>query len=288
MAYPMIENNLSNILMIDGRLVSSNSETAMEYFEPCYDTIYYETVRIYKGVLLFLEDHLDRLSNSVKASEGFYVDTKYLRFALLNYLNALALGEYEGNMRVVITREHTLFHICEANIPSKEVFEKGIATNILQWERVAPHVKIFRTEYKDAVAKKFTEATPYGMPYEVLLENKQGEITEGSKSNFFAIVDGEIYSAPNDLILIGITRKYVLEALQKAGLELRYKTFSLKQLMDPEHKVAVFVSSTPFDILPISSINEVQFDSVNDELVIKIQQMYKEIVENYYEQHKND
>lgn len=288
MAYPMIENNISNIIMVDGRLVNSNSDTAWEFFEPCYDIIYYETVRIYKGVLLFLEDHLDRLSDSVKASEGFYVDTKYLRFALLNYLNALMLGEYDGNMRIVITRDHTVFHICEANIPTKEVFEKGIATNVLQWERVAPHVKVFRTEYKDAVAAKFKEETPYGMPYEVLLENKQGEITEGSKSNFFTIVDGCIYSAPNDLILIGITRKYVLDALKKAGLELRYKTFSLSQLADPAHKVALFVSSTPFDILPITSVNEFKFDSVNDELVIRIQKMYKEIVDKYYEDHKND
>ncbi len=288
MAYPMIENNLSNIIMVDGRLLNSNSDVAREFFEPCYDTVYYETVRIYKGVLLFLEDHLDRLSKSVKASEGFYVDTKYLRFALLNYLNALSLGEYEGNMRIVITREHNVFHICEANIPTEEVFKNGIATNILQWERVAPHVKTFRTEYKDAVASKFKEETPFGMPYEVLLENKQGEITEGSKSNFFAIVDGEIYSAPNDLILIGITRKYVLEALQKAGLQLRYKTFGMRTFTDPAHKVALFVSSTPFDILPISSVDGYKFDSVNDELVIKIQKMYKEIVDKYYEEHKND
>ena len=288
MAYPMIENNISNVLLIDGKLVSSNSEQAREFFEPCYDIIYYETVRIYKGVLLFLEDHLERLTASVKASEGFYVDTKFIKFALINYLDALALGEYDGNMRIVITRDHTVFHICEANIPTEDKFKTGIATNILQWERVAPHVKVFRSEYKEAVAQKFSEDTPYGKPYEVLLENKQGEITEGSKSNFFAIVDGEIYSAPNDLILIGITRKYVLEALKKSGLILRYGTFDMKKLTDPSHKVALFVSSTPFDILPISSVNEYKFDSANDELVLRIMKMYKEIVDSYYEEHKND
>ena len=288
MAYPMIENNISNVLLIDGKLVSSNSEQAMEFFEPCYDIIYYETVRIYKGVLLFLEDHLERLTASVKASEGFYVDTKFIKFALINYLDALALGEYDGNMRIVITRDHTVFHICEANIPTEDLFKTGIATNILQWERVAPHVKVFRSEYKEAVAQKFSEDTPYGKPYEVLLENKRGELTEGSKSNFFAIVDGEIYSAPNDLILIGITRKYVLDALKKAGLTLRFATFNMQKLTDPSHKVALFVSSTPFDILPIASVNEYKFDSANDELVLRIMKMYKEIVDSYYEEHKND
>ena len=288
MAYPMIECNLSDILMIDGRLISSNSADAAEFFEPCYDTICYETVRIYKGVLLFLEDHLERLSKSAKASEAFYVDTKYIKFALLNYMNALGLGEYNGNMRIVLTRDHTVFHLCEAHIPTKEIFEKGIATNILDWERVAPQVKIFRGEYKEAVAKKFAEPTPFGLPYEVLLANKLGYITEGSKSNFFAVVDGEIYSAPNDLILIGITRKYLMESLKKLGLELKYRMFTMEDLCNPEHDVALFVSSTPFDILPISSVDGHQFNSVNNELVIKVQQMYQSIVDNYYNEHKDD
>ncbi len=288
MAYPMIECNLSDILMIDGRLISKNSPDAAEYFEPCYDMIYYETVRIYKGVLLFLEDHLDRLSRSVKSAEAFYVDTKYIKFALLNYLNALDLGEYNGNMRIILTRDHTVFHLCEANIPTKEIFEKGIATNILDWERVAPHVKVFRGEYKEAVAKKFAEPTPFGLPYEVLLANKHGDITEGSKSNFFAVVDGQIYSAPNDFILIGITRKYLLEALKSVGVELKFKMFTFEQLCDPSHDVALFVSSTPFDILPISSVNDHKFDSVNNELVIKIQKMYQSIVDAYYNEHKDD
>ncbi len=286
MAYPLIECPLFNTFWVDGNLMDRNSDEVKIYFEPTDEMTYYETVRIYRGVLLFLEDHLTRLNKSVQGVEAFDVDLDYIKRTLVDYLNGLNLGEYNGNMRIILTKTHLIYHICEANIPSKEVFAKGIATNILKWERLDPNIKVFRGDYKKAVAEKFALETPFGMPYEVLLENNEGKLTEGSKSNFFAIVDGVVYTPADDVILIGITRKYVLEALMRACLELKVGTFSLDELSSSEHDVALFVSSTPFDILPISSVNDIEFASVTNECLIRIQDMYRQNVEDYYSSHK--
>ncbi len=283
MAYQLIENNQSDVLFVDGMLIPANAPEAAELFLPCYDTVYYETVRVYKGVLLFLEDHLARLEKSVRGGERFPVDITFIKYSLENYLGYLKLGEYHGNMRIVLTRDHIIYHLCDASIPTPDKFEQGIVTNILDWERKAPNIKVFRGDYKEAVAQKFTEDTPFGKPYEVLLRNKFGKLTEGSKSNFFAIVKGEVYSATNDVILIGITRQYVLQALKEAGKTLRYRVFSLEEL--ERENAALFVSSTPFDILPISSVDGVKFDSVNNEVLQSISARYKEIVEDYYKKH---
>lgn len=287
MAYPLIECPLFDTFWVDGKLMNRNSDEVKPYFEPTEEMTYYETVRIYKGVLLFLEDHLARLNRSVQGVEAFDVDLSYIESTLINYLNELGLGEYHGNMRIILTKSHLIYHICEANIPTKEIFDKGIATNILKWERLDPNIKVFRGDYKKAVAQKFALETPFGMPYEVLLENNEGKITEGSKSNFFAIVDNTVYTPPDDVILIGITRKYVLNALDAAGLELKVDTFTLDELSSKDHDVALFVSSTPFDILPISSVNDVKFNSVSNKALIRIQEMYKKNVEDYYSSHKN-
>ena len=283
MAYQLIENNQSAVLFVDGMLIPANAQEAAEFFLPCYDTVYYETVRIYKGVLLFLEDHLERLEKSVRGGERFPIDITFIKYSLENYLGYLNIGEYNGNMRIVLTRNHIIYHVCDASIPTQDKFENGIATNILDWERKAPNIKVFRGDYKDAVAQKFTETTPFGAPYEVLLRNWFGKITEGSKSNFFAIVKGEVYSATNDVILIGITRQYVLKALKDAGKNLRYRVFSLEEL--ERENAALFVSSTPFDILPVSSVEGVKFDSVNNEILQNLSASYKDIVEDYYKNH---
>lgn len=286
MAYPLIESPLFDTFWVDGSLMNCNSDEVKPFYQPTEDMTYYETVRIYKGVMLFLEDHLNRLNRSVQGAEAFDVDLKYIETTLIEYLNSLGLGEYHGNMRIILTKSHLIYHICEAHIPTAEVFANGIATNILKWERLDPNIKVFRGDYKNAVAEKFAVETPFGLPYEVLLENNDGKLTEGSKSNFFAIVDGICYSPADDVILIGITRKHVLNALKASGLELKIGTFSLDELSSKEHEVALFVSSTPFDILPISSVNDIKFNSVNNGLLINLQTAYKNIVEDYYNLHK--
>ena len=98
-------------------------------------------------------------------------------------------------------------------------------------------------------------------------------------SNLFVIRDGKVYSAPDNKILIGITRKRVMEALKRSGLELQIGTFKPEEL-DPA-KDAVFVSSTPFDILPVRYMDGYEFRSSDNEVLKMISKMYKEYTSEY-------
>lgn len=285
MAYPMLESALFDKYYYDGQLIDASSDVAKTLRNATDEVTYYETIRILHGCLLFLEDHMYRLLKSISGIEAFDIDIDFISKELRSYLSSLNLGDYEGNMRVVLTKSHTLFHICEANIPSKDIREAGICTNLLKWERVAPNIKVFRGDYKQAVADAFLVSTPYGMPYEVLLEDNSDKIYEGSKSNFFVIYGDKVYSAPDEKILIGITRRRVLDSLKKAGLKLEIGTFSLEQLIKMGEDVALFVSSTPFDILPISSINDIKFNSVNNKNLQEISRIYAENVDEYISKH---
>lgn len=285
MAYPMLESALFDKYYYDGQLIDASSDVAKTLRNATDEVTYYETIRILHGCLLFLEDHMDRLLKSISGIEAFDIDIDFISKELRSYLSSLNLGDYEGNMRVVLTKSHTLFHICEANIPNKDIREAGICTNLLKWERVAPNIKVFRGDYKQAVADAFLVSTPYGMPYEVLLEDNSDKIYEGSKSNFFVIYGDKVYSAPDEKILIGITRRRVLDSLKKAGLTLEIGTFSLEQLIKMGEDVALFVSSTPFDILPISSINDFKFNSVNNKNLQEISRIYAENVDEYISKH---
>ena len=78
---------------------------------------------------------------------------------------------------------------------------------------------------------------------------------------------------------IGITRKRVMEALKRSGLELQIGTFAPEEL-DPETD-AVFVSSTPFDILPVRFIDKYEFRSSKNEVLNMISKMYQEYTSEY-------
>lgn len=280
MAYPLLESPLGAKYYYNGEYIDSVSEKAEALKNPTDEVTYYETIRIKDGVLLFLEDHLNRLKKSVQGIENFDVDLKKIEDDSYDFMKNCAPDCLEGNLRVVLTKSQLLIHICEAFIPVASCFENGVNSMILKWERVAPNIKVFRGDYKTAVADVFASTNEYGHPYEVLLTDNEDRLYEGSKSNLFVIVGNDVYSAADDKILLGITRNRVLSSLEKAGGNLKIGTFTLDEIKNRED-VAVFVSSTPFDILPIAHIDGIDFDSANNPLLKKISSEYLATTDEY-------
>ncbi len=277
MAYPLMEHLTGNGFLYCGKYYRVSSELTESLQRPVDIKTYYETVRVKDGVLLFVEDHLARLVKSVKGLENFPVDTAGILSEAYSLIDMD--GVTDGSIRIVLTKESLLIHQADITLPSEELFEQGINTSLLNWERQTPNLKIFRGDYKTRVNEKFREANSHGLPFELVLSDNDGRLYEGSMSNLFIIRDGQVYSAPDEKILIGITRKRVMEALKRSGLELQIGMFRPDEL-DPA-KDAVFVSSTPFDILPVRYIDDYEFRSSDNEILKMISKMYREYTSEY-------
>ena len=180
-------------------------------------------------------------------------------------------------------KDHLLIHLVDVNVPDRSMFENGINTSLLKWERQTPNLKIFRGDYKNTVNEKFKTENAHGKPFELVLSDNEDRLYEGSMSNLFVIMDGKVYSAPDDKILIGITRRRVIEALKRSGLELTTGMFTMDELV--KGNAAIFVSSTHFDILPVTYIDDHTFDSVNDPLLNMISEAYAGYTEEYIASH---
>ena len=282
MAYPLMEHPSGDEFFFDGAFYNVCSDKAEELKKPTDDRTYYETVRIKRGVLLFLEDHMARLTKSVAGLENFPIDTKDISDKAYSYLRKIGFKS-DGNIRIVLTRSHLLIHLVDVNVPTASMFENGINTSLFQWERQTPNLKIFRGDYKTAVNAKFQTENSHGKPFELVLSDNSGKLYEGSMSNLFVIMDGKVYSAPDDKILIGITRRRVIEALKRSGLELHEGMFTMDELVNGN--AAIFVSSTPFDILPVTYIDDRTFDSVNNPILGMISRAYAGYTEEYIASH---
>ena len=77
-----------------------------------------------------------------------------------------------------------------------------------------------------------------------------------------------------------------MEALKRSGLELQTGTFAPEEL-DPDND-AVFVSSTPFDILPVRFIDEYEFRSSENDVLNMISKMYQEYTSEYIDARKRE
>ena len=283
MAYPLMEHLTGKGFLYCGKYYRVSSELTESLQKPVDCRIYYETIRVKDSVLLFVEDHLARLVKSVKGLENFPVDTAKIlaeAYSLIDMDNIT-----DGSIRIVLTNEVLLIHEADITLPGPELFENGINTSILNWERKTPNLKIFRGDYKTTVNQKFKEENGHGLPFELVLTDNEGKLYEGSMSNLFVIRDDKVYSAPDEKILIGITRKRVMEALKRSGLELQIGTFRPEEL-DPAND-AVFVSSTPFDILPVRFIDNYEFKSSRNEVLQMISKMYQEYTSEYITAAKN-
>ena len=113
--------------------------------------------------------------------------------------------------------------------------------------------------------------------YDVLLINKKGLITEGSRSNFFLVKGEKIYSAKGNLILPGITRKYVISAANNLNIEIVEKELKLMEIKDYE---AAFLSGTSPKVLPVKKIDNCHFKT-NHPVLRMIREEFDEIYNSY-------
>jgi branched-chain amino acid aminotransferase len=163
--------------------------------------IVYEVIRIIDGVPLFYEDHYSRLTNSLKTL-GSHLETgeKLLKEQVTRL--AAANGETNCNVKITIYDEAGMqkyrLYISKSYYPSKEEVEQGVKTGLFHWERKNPNVKVIDQTYKEEAARLISEN---GL-FEVLLVDKYGKLTEGSKSNVFFVKGDKIFTAPSESELI--------------------------------------------------------------------------------------
>ncbi|TWP35857.1 aminotransferase class IV [Leekyejoonella antrihumi] len=89
---------------------------------------------------------------------------------------------------------------------------------------------------------------------EAILANTRGELCEGTGSNIFVVVDGEILTPPVESgLLPGITRGVVLEACAQAGIPIREVTLPLDVLNTAEE---VFITSSTRDVQAVHAVGD--------------------------------
>jgi branched-chain amino acid aminotransferase len=223
-------------------------------FRPNTGIEIYEVIRVQKGVPLFAEDHMNRFFHSAWLCHlEIPVDETEIR----SYLRQLISinGVEEGNIRFSYCfRPKGIFHayFIPHHYPDPEMILKGVECGLYSAERHDPNAKVVQTALRDA-ADAMIRGKGY---YEILLINRNGEITEGSRSNLFFQVNGALHTAPSEEVLPGITRQKVLELATQGGFDVIMKNLPVRELSSAD---GVFLTGTSPKILPVRKIEEQMF-----------------------------
>jgi branched-chain amino acid aminotransferase len=157
--------------------------------------------------------------------------------------------------------------------PSQELFEQGISCGLFFSEREHPEAKIANTQIRNKANELIKEKNFF----EVLLVNHFGEITEGSRSNVFFILDKKLVTAPNHIVLPGIARKKTLQAAQSLNIPVEFTALPYEKLKDVD---AAFITGTSPRILPIKNADSFNL-KVDHSIIQQLTNGFFELVESY-------
>ncbi len=241
----------------------------------------YEVVRVKDGVALFLSEHFERLSDSMKHSNADPV-WSYTEFKG-NIDELIRVNKKtEGNIKIVVfpdgQRSTYVFAFIPHSYPSPEMYQAGVKVGLLNAERENPNAKIIQTKLRDRANQIIIE----NQFYEVLLVNQEGTITEGSRSNVFFLKGDVFYTAPESKVLAGITRSKVIECIREMGFTLVEESVTAEAVPNFD---AVFLTGTSPKVLPVSHIGGHSFAVKYPQLEM-LMSRYDQMVENYILQAK--
>lgn len=238
----------------------------------------YEVIRYVDGIPLFWEEHIERLNASLSAYlEDFPIDSD----ALKEECSVLIKKCKKNNCNIQIVfyihldrNVDKVVYVKKHFYPTTEMYENGVAAGVVHINRDNPSVKNWIPSYKSAVQDVMKDN------FEVLLANDQDEILEGSRSNFFYVKDGLVYTCPQHLVLNGITRINVLRAIEKCGLDIVEKSLNVNELANID---GAFLSGTSLNVLPIRCIDDNCYIEQGNkpEIITKIMNSFDKIVEDY-------
>ncbi len=241
-----------------------------------FDFSVYEVIRIINGIPLFLEDHLERLNDSLKL-KGISKRIKFeeLRNDLNNLIDKNNIDF--GNIRIALFAEKSgwnkYVYFVKHNYPSEDTYERGVKLASLNVVRNLPNAKIVHLHIKDEVDKILLN----NEIYEVLLIDNDSFVTEGSRSNIFFIKNNCLYTAPDDMVLKGITRKIIINIAKFYTISLLQSPIKYTDLNSFE---SAFLCGTSPKVMPISEIDSLQFQ-VKNNLITSIIDKYNRFTEEY-------
>jgi branched-chain amino acid aminotransferase len=234
----------------------------------------YEVFRIISSKAIFFNDHIERLKTSILGTKNDVPIGLIPEIIEGTKQIAEENNIEDGNIKILVQildgQIDCFVYFIPHLYPQSIDYEDGVSVGLFKSMRKNPNVKainLMREEFAAIFKKKNL--------YELLLVNDHDEITEGSRSNIFFIdFENNIHTAPDDHVLKGVTRKYIIHICEENQIPITLETIKISNLK--KYKSAFLTGTSP-KILPIKNIENITFD-VKSPLMVRLMQEYEKIL----------
>lgn len=266
----MINEAIGNYLIYNGE---EEEAAESESFEKIKENPLYEVMTVVEGVPLFFEEHMDRLKDTADILNiELYRSISSIKE---DFYKLIKLNNIDNSfVKLLISENNYIVYEFWDRTPSKDDIEKGIDVAIFDYERDNPNAKIFYKDFKAEVAKFIIQTGVF----EALLRTDDGELLEGSRTNLYFIKGDKIITAPDDRVLLGITRRRLEKICELKDIEIEKRV--VRDIDLPEVDGA-FITGTTVGIVPIRAIESIELNSQENKVVKSVIEGYKELQKEY-------
>lgn len=254
----------------------------------------WEGLRVHRGKIAFLGQHLERLYEGAKALDmEMDVDAEQLSARLYRLLekNGMRDGVHIRLMvsrgikatpyqdpRVTITPP-TIVIIPEYKEALPQTVDTGIRLFTVHVRRGYPDVQDpkINSHSKLNCITACIQAAKAGAD-EALMLDPHGFVATCNSTHFFIVRGGEVWTSSGDYCLGGITRGNVIALCERNGIPVRQKNFSLT---DVYGAAEAFVTGTFAGLVPVREVDGRRIgDGKRGAMVERLQRLYREMLED--------
>lgn len=284
------------LIWINGELVPRSQAKISVYDHGLlYGDGIFEGIRIYRGRIFKLQQHMDRLWECAKKI-GLEIPISRDEMIHIQRRCVEANELTEGYIRLVITRGEGTLGLNPYKCPAPSViciadsielfppalYEAGMTVVVARRPRIPvqcldPRIKSLN--YLNNILAK-VEALDRGL-LEVIMLNTDGYVAEGSGDNIFIVKDGKVLTPPAEVgILEGITRGFVMEELcAKLGLPCEEKLMRLDEVLAADE---IFLTGSAAEIIGVTNVingdKEIAITEGEGPVTAKLRQAFRDIV----------
>ena len=253
----------------------------------------WEGLRVHKGKIAFLNEHLDRLYEGAKALDmDVGVSREQLTQRLYDTLNANSMQE-GVHIRLMVTRgikatpyqdprvtisPATIVIIPEYKEALPETSERGIRLFTVHVRRGYPDVQDqkLNSHSKINCITACIQAAKAGAD-EALMLDPHGFVATCNSTHFFIVRKGEVWTSSGDFCLGGITRGNVIRLCRELDIPVYQKNFSLTDVYGADE---AFVTGTFAGLCPVREVDGRTIGSgERGAMVQRLQLAYLEMIE---------
>ena len=287
--------NLNILISVNGNL-TPRAEAMVSVFDSGFilgDGVW-EGLRMVKGGVPFLREHIERLYEGAKAiMMDLGLTRAEMAARLEETIDANAMRAGEGvHIRLMVTRgirstpyqdprvvisPATVVIIPEYKTPLPATIERGIRLFTVHVRRGDPAVQDpkLNSHSKLNCITACIQAAQAGAD-EALMLDPHGFVATCNSTHFFIVRKGEVWTSSGDYCLAGITRANVIRVCREAGIPVFEKNFSLTEAHGADE---AFVTGTFAGVVPVTEIDGRKLTEGRGAMVERLQGLYRALMD---------